>query len=313
VAGTTFNFTVNALDSNGNLVTGYNGTVHFSTNNTNPLWHAVLPANATLSNGIGGFTATLYGAGSSTISAADTVNSSVSVTSGTITVSPAPANHFTFGVPTSVRQGTPFSYTVTIQDQFYNTITGYTGTVQLLSTDSAAVLPAPSTLSSGTGIFTATLSTVGSQSLIGYDTANNSLTGVGTIAVTAAPVVNPATHFLITAPGAATAGNGLAFEVMALDQFNNTATAYTGTVHLGSSDGQGLISSTNATLNSGVGFFAATLRTAGIQSLTANDITTATITGPASRASLPTTSPRQRSLAPAARLQSPRPPPTTLP
>src|SRR5262249_22572487 len=61
------------------------------------------------------------------------------------------------------------------------------------------------------------------------------------------------------------------------DQFNNPATQYAGTVHFTSSDGQAILP-TDSTLTNGTGTFAATLGTAGSQTLTATDTNTS-ITG----------------------------------
>ena len=55
----------------------------------------------------------------------------------------------------SATGGTPFNFTVTALDPFNNTATGYGGTVHFTSSDGAAALPANSTLTNGTGTFTA--------------------------------------------------------------------------------------------------------------------------------------------------------------
>jgi List-Bact-rpt repeat protein/Big-like domain-containing protein len=86
-AGTAFSFTVTAQDASNNTVTTYAGTVHFTSSDG----AAVLPANSTLTNGVGTFSATLNTPGGQTIKATDTVTASITGTSGTITVStPAP-------------------------------------------------------------------------------------------------------------------------------------------------------------------------------------------------------------------------------
>ena len=122
---------------------------------------------------------------------------------------------------------------MTAQDAVNNTATGYTGTVHFTSSDAAAVLPANTTLTSGTGTFSATLKTAGSQTITATDTVTSTITGTsGTVSVTAAA----ATHFVVSAPASATAGNAFTFTVTAEDAFNNTATGYTGTVHFTSSD-----------------------------------------------------------------------------
>lgn len=85
-AGTAFNFTVTVLDSSNRVVTGYTGTVHFTS--TDP--QAVLPPNYTFTSSDGGshtFSATLKTAGGQTISAVDTTNPLLTGTSGQILVS----------------------------------------------------------------------------------------------------------------------------------------------------------------------------------------------------------------------------------
>jgi hypothetical protein len=280
-AGTSFKFTVSAQDTNGNTVTAYNGTVHFTTNSSS-LLPPGLPINATLTGGVGSFTATLYSVGSATITVNDTVQSALTTPSGTITIVPAAANHYVIAAPTSVQRGQSFRVTVTAQDQFGNTITNYPGSVQLFSTDSTAVLSPSSTLSGGTGTFSATLNGSGNQTLIAYDTVSTSITG------SSAPIsiTNPPTHFAVSAPAASAAGNLFVFEVSALDQSNSIAPGYSGTVLFTSSDSQGSFSTSSATLNGGIGFFAADLKTAGAETIFATDSVTSSISGSSSPISI---------------------------
>jgi hypothetical protein len=77
-----FNFVVTAFDFFGNVATGYSGTIHFTS--TDP--SAVLPANNTLTNGVGTFPATLDTVGNQTVTAADTVTAGLTGTSATIAV-----------------------------------------------------------------------------------------------------------------------------------------------------------------------------------------------------------------------------------
>ncbi len=75
-AGTAFNFTVTAYDPYGNIATGYTGTIHFTSSDAG----ATLPANYTFTAANGGnqsFSATLKTGGTQTITAADTVTSSI--------------------------------------------------------------------------------------------------------------------------------------------------------------------------------------------------------------------------------------------
>src|SRR5262245_9398088 len=200
VAGTPFTVTVTAQDAFGNTVTGYTGTVHFTSSDG----QAVLPADSTLTNGTGTFSATLKTAGSQTITATDTATASITGTSNAVTVSAAAATHFAVSAPSSATAGSAFNFTVTAQDQFNNTDTAHAGPDPFPSTHGPAVLPADSTLTNGTGSFSATLATAGSQTITARDTQNASITGTSnTITVAAAA----ATHFAVSAPGSATAGN----------------------------------------------------------------------------------------------------------
>ena len=72
------------------------------------------------------------------------------------------------------------AFSVTAQDAGGNTITGYNGTVHFTSSDRAAILPANYTFvagDSGVHKFSATLKTVGTQSITATDTVNSAVTG----------------------------------------------------------------------------------------------------------------------------------------
>src|SRR5580658_2464417 len=66
------------------------------------------------------------------------------------------ATHFAFTAPATAVAGTTFSFTATALDASNNTVTSYSGMVHFTSTDGQAVLPAHSTLTNGTGNFSAT-------------------------------------------------------------------------------------------------------------------------------------------------------------
>ncbi len=179
-AGTGFNFTVTAVDLFNNTTPAYAGTVHFTSTDGS----ATLPANTTLTNGVGTLSATLKTAGNQTITATDTVTSSITGTSSTISVTPAAAMHFSVSAPASAGQNISFNFTVTALDQFNNTATGYSGTVHFTSSDGTATLPANSTLTNGVGTLAATLKTLGNQTITATDTVNSGITGTsGNISV----------------------------------------------------------------------------------------------------------------------------------
>ena len=278
-AGTAFNFTVTALDASNNTATTYTGTAHFTSTDG----QAVLPANSTLTNGTGTFSATLKTAGSQTIRATDTVTASITGTSNSINVSSAAAaTHFSVAAPATATAGTAFNFTVTALDASNNTAATYTGTAHFTSTDGQAVLPANSMLTNGTGTFSATLKTAGSQTIRATDTVTASITGTSnSINVSSAAA---ATHFSVAAPGVVTIGTAVGFTVTALDAFNNTTTSYTGTVHFTSTDDQAVLPA-NSTLTNGVRKFSAML-TGGRWTITATDTLNASITGTSSAISV---------------------------
>jgi len=266
-AGSPFSATVTVKDAFGNTATGYTGTVHLTSSDA----QAVLPANSTLASGVGTFSFTLKTAGSQSIAATDTGDSSITG-SASVSVNPAAATNFAVaGFPSPTTAGVPHGFTVTAKDAFGNTATGYAGTVQLTSSDAQAVLPANSTLTAGMGTFSATLKTAGSQSITATDTGNSSITGTQS-----GIVVNPATatSLVVAAyPSPTTAGASHTFSVTAKDPFGNVATGYAGTVHFTSSDAQATLPAdyTFTGTDAGVHSFQATLATAGPQSITASD------------------------------------------
>jgi hypothetical protein len=194
-------------------------------------------------------------------------------------LTPLLATHFSvIPATTTPIAGTAFSFTVTALDASNVAVGSYAGTVHFTSSDVQAVLPADSKLMNGTGVFSATLKTAGSQTILATDAATPSIASTSTAAhVSAAPTFK----FSVTVPASVSGGTAFHFTVTAEDQFNNTATAYSGTVHFASSDGQATLPS-NATLTNGTGTFSAALKTAGSQAITATDTVTGSITGTSS-------------------------------
>lgn len=84
-SGTAFNFTVTVRDAFNNTATGYSGTVHYTSSDG----VATLPANSTLTSGVGTFFATLQTVGTQTITATDTVTGTINGTSTSILVAAA--------------------------------------------------------------------------------------------------------------------------------------------------------------------------------------------------------------------------------
>jgi len=252
-------------------VPGYAGLIHFTSTDG----AAVLPPNASLTNGTGSFVATLSTLGTQTITATDTVTASLTGTSGPIQVVVGLATHFSVTAPANTPAGSPISVTVTALDQYGDTVTNYAGTVHFTSTDAAATLPANSTLTSGVGTFSATLATAGTQTITATDTAQSSITGTSG-PITVSP--GPATHFVVAAPATAVVGTPLSFTVTAKDGYGNIATGYAGTIAFSATDPAATLPA-SATLTAGVGTFSITFKTPGSQTITATDTATPSITG----------------------------------
>ncbi len=274
VAGNSFTFTVTAQDQFANTALSYNGSVNFTSSDTNG--QTTLPASATLTNGAGTFSATLTRAGNQTITAADALNSAITGVSGAINVGASVVTHFGVSTPSSATAGVAFSVSATALDAYNNTVIGYNGLVHFTSSDTNAqtALPADSSLTNGVGSFTATLTRAGAQTITATDTVS-SVTGASGVTNVSAVA---ATHYLVSAPADATAGSSFSFTVTAQDKFGNTAVGYTGTVHFTSSDSEPTLPA-DSTLSNGVGSFSATLTSSGTQTITATDTTFAAITG----------------------------------
>ena len=204
VAGSPIVIQVAALDASNNTVTGYIGTIHFTSSDTQA---AFFPQDVTLTGGSGNFVVILKTGGTQTITATDSVTSTITGVSGSIAVSVGMASTFTItpvALPTFpslpaaypnnpnapstfATTGIPVVFSVMAVDAFGNAEPSYNGTVHFTSTDSAAVLPASATVTGGVGSFTATLMTPGSQTITAADINTPSITGGSGPIVTARP------------------------------------------------------------------------------------------------------------------------------
>jgi PKD repeat protein len=281
-AGTAHNVTVTARDPYGNVATGYTGTVHFTSTDS----QAVLPANYTFLAGDAGthsFSVTLKTVGTRSISATDTVTSSITGTESGIAVGAAAASSLTVtGFPSPDTAGTAHNVTVSAFDPYGNIATGYTGSVHFTSSDSQALLPANYTFvaaDAGTHTFTVTLKTAATQSITATDTATSSITGSETGITVQAAAASSLTVSGFPTPD--TAGVGHHVTVTAYDAYGNVATGYLGTVHFTSTDSQASLPAnyTFVAADAGTHTFFLTLKTAATQSITATDTANSTING----------------------------------
>ena len=281
-AGTAGTFTVTAENAGGTTATGYTGTVHFTSSDA----QAGLPADYTFTAadaGVHAFSATLKTAGTQSFMATDTTIISLTVSEAGITVNPAVASHLAVSAPAGSTAGSAFSVTLTARDPYNNIAIGYTGAVHFTSTDGQASLLGDYTFTNAdAGVYTFTngviLRTAGSQTVAASDTVTSSISG------SAAVTVSPAAASTMTVagfPSPTTAGVAGSFTVTLKDPYGNIASGYMGTIHFTSTDGKAVLPAnyTFTAADAGRHTFSATLKTAGTQSLTVTDTTTAGLTG----------------------------------
>jgi hypothetical protein len=231
----------------------------------------------------------LYVAGTETCDVVYTTSNSyspkLSVTQRiVVTMLPAAATHFTVTAPSSATAGSAFNnLVVTALDSANNVVGTYGGTVGFTSSDAGQqlALPINSTLTNGTGMFSATLVTAGSRTITATDTISPSITGTsGNIAV--AP--GAAANFAVQALSPQTHGQPFQVSVAAKDAYGNTATGYAGTVHFSAPSDPNAVLPADQTLTSGVAspLPLVTLNTTGTQTVTVTDTANASVTGSSS-------------------------------
>lgn len=261
-AGDSLSLTATVLDGSGNVVPGYAGTVHFTSTDAN----AALPADYTFTPADAGahtFAFSFHTAGAQRVIISDGTLSPK--TTGFVQVTAAAAARLAVtGLQQTSVAGQTRGFTVTAYDAFSNVATLFAAAVTFATGDTAALLPAPSTLTNGAGAFSVTFETAGAWSVTatGGGVSGNSSNCVVTAAA--------ASHLALALPSSAIAGTAFTASVTALDPFGNTDAAYAGTLHFSSSDGAAVLPA-DSTLTSGAGSFAVTLDTAGSQSVSAGD------------------------------------------
>lgn len=193
------------------------------------------------------------------------------------------ATHFAVFAQRDVSAGSELRVTVVAVDGHNRPVKGYTGSVDLTSTDGSAVLPAEYTFTAedrGRHTFAVTLNTEGSQTITATDTADPAV--AGSVAVTVDPA-RVATHLFVSIERNAYAGSAARVVVAVLDADNRRVTGYTGTVQFTSSDASAVLPAdyTFSASDRGVKVFAVTPGAAGELTVTATDAADSSISGSA--------------------------------
>jgi protein involved in polysaccharide export with SLBB domain len=276
--GYPFSVTVTAEDSGNSVSNGYTGTVTFRSSDGS----ATLPANSTLTNGVGTFNVTLLSPGTQSIVATDTVNSSITGNASvldsqggptTLTITTVQGSSTAGGVVTAWA-GTGVSVTVAaLNPNNLGLPANYNGGITITGSDPAFV-PGSCAFINGTCNILVEFKTVGAQTITASETG---LPAIASVPVTVIAIPGPAQYFGVSAPSSTNAGSPISFTVTAYDGGGNP-TSYSGTAAFTSSDPHAILPA-STTLSSGTGTFSATLETAGNQTITATDTVTPSITG----------------------------------
>ena len=231
VSGNTFSLAVTAQDAAGNTDTAYTGTVTLTSSDgiaTLPAAHAFTGGNA----GVYTFTGVAFNTvGTQTITAGD---GTITKASNNVTVNPGVATKFMLSAISSPQvSGSTFSLTVTAQDAGGNTVTGYTGTVTLTSSDGAATLPAAHAFTGGNaGVYTFTniaLNTAGTQTI----TAGDGTISKASNNVTVSPGAFSLAQSIVSSASSVVSGSSITVTLTAKDAAGNanptgiTATTFT--------------------------------------------------------------------------------------
>jgi hypothetical protein len=183
-AGTPFAISVQALDPFGQTAVGYNDMVHFIASNGAMATYTFTAADAGQHTFSG---LRLTRAGTLTVTGTDAADASITGSTA-FTITPAAPDHIAFAVPSNITAGAHFAITVTVQDIYGNTVTGYLGTVHFTLTGpiSAGADYTFTADDMGQHTFTVTLRQPGPYTLTSMGTADPMISGSIMFAVAAA-------------------------------------------------------------------------------------------------------------------------------
>ena len=274
-AGADFNVTIDVEDADGNIATGYSGSVTIVLVNN--------PGNSTLggtlivsvTNGVAIFV-------NLTLNKVST-DYTLDVSSGSLASATSTALHVTPGTPTQliivstqqprVTKGAGFGITVDVEDAEGNVATGFSGsvTVAISTNPGSSTLGGSTTVTtiSGVAIFTGlTLNSTGSgYTLLFSNTGGLTSATFGPFSVTPA---GEAIELIVAEPPptSVVAGTGFSIDIEAVDGFGTLDPTFTGTVALTLANNPGnstLGGTVSVTVNDGLASFSgSTLNKAGV-------------------------------------------------
>ena len=339
-AGTSATVTVTAEDAEGSVATGYAGTVSLSSNSADA-WVVdgatgtlTAPTGSGSSyvdgsygfttgsnkdNGVATFTVTINKAGSdefeASVTGLETVSDTLTVKAGAMdkfgvaitttapkaNVSTCSASSPTAGTSQCWIDGEPIAVKVTAEDAEGNTVTGYTGTMTLASSDNDAVTYATASATNyqfttaNAGVKTFAVKLQGCEELISTDTepCSDLLTAADTTTssekgtTTALVVPGSVVRLVLAAPSSYKAATGIVsgattvYTTTPENSYGEPVAPFTDKIHFSSSDEWAELpsseaytyGSSNAAEQDNI-----TLHTPGNETITVKDLTTKTIT-----------------------------------
>src|SRR5204863_3353336 len=159
--------------------------------------------------------------------------------------------------------GSPFSLSITAQDANNNTVTAFTGTVDI-TIDSGGISPTVSSaFVSGGRSESVTVTQSGSRTITVTRTGGSETGSSGAFTVNAGTV----DHFLVANPGTQTAGTAFSLTITAKDVNNNTVTSFAGSVSIAVDSGT-VTPTVSGSFVSGVRTESVTVSQAGSRTIT---------------------------------------------
>jgi hypothetical protein len=275
-AGVSVPVTLTARDQAGNPVGNYAGTASILTSDP----HAQVPAQITFTGGVAHFNLTFDTAGSQTLAAFDVAAPSVGGQAKVPVSAAAPAGVTFVQAPANTLVSAPFltPVAVAVVDAFGNVVTSDNRdvvSVRLQSNPTKAMLTGTATAAvvHGLAAFPSLQLTVAGTGFTMLATASGLPIAVSSPfnAVAVAKLIVTTTQ---TSP--VTAGTQFSITVQAVDSKGALVNNYPGVLHFSSSDTQAVLPA-DAPLGSGT--FNVTLKTAGMRTISVNDVTKPAFTG----------------------------------
>jgi len=256
-AGVPMPITLWAVNANGDVVSGFSGTVRL-VEITSFGEGRITPETVTLSGGEWSGNVTMYRADETSINRGNVniyafldADPSKNGTSDPFTVHPGTFDRVqaivpgqsphpgsvsgVAGTPASQSAGQSFVVDVFATDAYWNPVPSE-DVVRLTSSDGAASTPVSGALSNGYRQFTISLGTVGTQTLTVSDQTNGSIQGMTTAGIQVIP--SAPHHFAIDpVPSPITAGDPLTVTIRAVDVTGNTIPDYEGNAVLSANTG----------------------------------------------------------------------------